>query len=201
MSKNRCWGIDTQDNKPIKVCLFVSRNKDNKYIENFVERRKSFITTKTKDELAEEFDNFVNHGVEGEMCRMYLSVNTRDNTKVYKELLHFLIDNPDFNLAHIQSKIAGIAAKKECALEKKWMFDFDCEDKDKLNEFMTDIMVEYSNDIIGSTSYRTPNGYAVIISHGFDTRKLLEKWKDIATLKRDDLLCVAWDWAHFREEK
>ena len=40
MSKNKCWGIDTKDNKPIRVCLFVSRNKDNKRIENFVERRR-----------------------------------------------------------------------------------------------------------------------------------------------------------------
>lgn len=200
MSKNKLWGIDTQNNKPIRVCLFVSRNKDNKYIENFVERRRSFITTKTKDELAEEFDNFVNHGVEGEMCRMYLSVNTRDNTKIHKELLHFLIDNPDFNLAHIQSKIAGIAANKECALEKKWMFDFDCEDKDKLYEFVEDITV--CGSIVGvGCCHKTPHGYAVIVSHGFDTRKLVEKWGDIATLKRDDLLCVAWDWTHFREEK
>ena len=200
MSKNKLWGIDTQDNKPIKVCLFVSRNKDNKYVENFVERRKAFVTTKTKDELAEEFDNFVNHGVEGEMCRMYLSVNTRDNTKVYKELLHFLIDNPDFNLAHIQSKIAGIAAKKECALEKKWMFDFDCEDKDKLYEFLSDLRV-FCSSSSSRTVYKTPNGYAIIVSQGFDTRELLEKYKDIVTLKRDDLLCVAWDWTYFREEK
>ena len=200
MSKNKLWGIDTQDNKPIKVCLFVSRNKDNKYIENFVERRRSFITTKTKDELAEEFDNFVSRGVEGEMCRMYLSVNTRDNTKVYKELLHFLIDNPDFNLAHIQSKIAGIAAKKECALEKKWMFDFDCEDKDKLYEFVEDITV--CDSIVGvGCCHKTPHGYAIVVSQGFDTRELLEKYKDIVTLKRDDLLCVAWDWTYFREEK
>ena len=199
MSKNKLWGIDTQDNKPIRVCLFVSRIKDNKTIKDFFERRKAFITTKTKEELAEEFDNFVSRGVEGEMCRMYLSVNTRDNTKIYKELLHFLIDNPDFNLAHIQSKIAGIAAKKECALEKKWMFDFDCMDEDKLDEFMDDIG-DVSNPI-SVTSYKTPHGYAVITSHGFDTRELMEKWENIVALKRDDLLCVAWDWTHFGEEK
>lgn len=199
MSKNKCWGINTQDDKPIRVCLFVSRNKDNKYVENFVERRKSFITTKTKEELAEEFDNFVSHGIEGEMCRMYLSVNARDNTKIHKELLHFLIDNPDFNLAHIQSKIAGIAAKKECALEKKWMFDFDCEDN--VEEFEKAI-ITFVNPIITRLERRkTPNGYAIIVDHGFDTRNLMEYWGDIVTLKRDDLLCVAWDWTHFRKEK
>ena len=37
--------------------------------------------------------------------------------------------------------------------------------------------------------YKTPNGYAIIIPHGFDTRVLMEKWKDYdITLKKDDLL-------------
>ena len=203
MSKNKLWGIDTQDNKPIRVCLLVSRSKDNKDIENFTERRRAFITTKTKEELSDEFSDFVSHGVDGEMCRMYLSVNVRDGEKVYKELLHFLIDNPDFNLAHIQSKIAGIAAKKECALEKKWMFDFDCEDRNKLDEFIKDIINmsrPLQRDI---TTYRTPNGYAVVVGNGFDTRELFEKWNDknVVTLKRDDLMCAAWDWTHSKEEK
>ena len=142
---------------------------------------------------------------------MYLSVNARDNTKVYKELLHFLIDNPDFNLAHIQSKIAGMAAKKECALEKKWMFDFDCEDENELDEFLDDLSTAYSRNnrlhgfLLDSSItyildfkrvYKTPNGYAIVIDYGFDTRELLEKYKDIVTLKRDDLLCVAWDWTY-----
>lgn len=126
---------------------------------------------------------------------MYLSINARDNTKVHKELLHFLIDNPDFNLAHIQSKIAGIAAKKECALEKKWMFDFDCEDKNKLYEFLSDLRV-FCSSSSSRTAYKTPNGYAIVVSQGFDARELLEKYKDIVTLKRDDLLCIAWDWTH-----
>ena len=37
--------------------------------------------------------------------------------------------------------------------------------------------------------YKTPNGYAVVVNHGFDTRDLLKKWKDYdITLKRDELL-------------
>ena len=43
-----------------------------------------------------------------------------------------------------------------------------------------------------ATKYKTPNGYAVILEHGFDTRELLSKWKDVE-LKRDDMLCIAWN--------
>lgn len=37
--------------------------------------------------------------------------------------------------------------------------------------------------------HKTPNGYAIVVEHGFDTRELMEKWKgyDI-TLKKDELL-------------
>ena len=202
MSYNKSWGIDTQDNRPIRVCLFVSRNKDNKDVEDFVERRKAFITTKTKEELSSEFSAFVGDGKDGEICRMYLSVNARDGEKIYKELLHFLIDNPTFNLAHIQSKLASISAKKECALEKKWMFDFDCVIRNKLDEFIKDI-VNMSKPLQREiTTYRTPNGYAVVVGGGFDTRELFEKWndRDIVTLKRDDLLCVSWRQKCIEEE-
>ena len=202
MSKNKLWGIDTQDNKPIRVCLFVSRNKDNEDVKDFVERRKAFITTKTEEELSSEFSAFVSDGKDREICRMYLSVNARDGEKIYKELLHFLIDNPDFNLAHIQSKLASISAKKECALEKKWMFDFDCEDINKLDEFIKDI-INMSKPLQREiTTYRTPNGYAVVVGGGFDTRELFEKWndRDVVTLKRDDLLCVGWRQTSLEEE-
>lgn len=38
-------------------------------------------------------------------------------------------------------------------------------------------------------AYKTPHGYAIITSNGFDTRELMEKWKDYdITLKRDELL-------------
>ena len=37
--------------------------------------------------------------------------------------------------------------------------------------------------------YKTPNGYAIVCQHGFDTRELMEKWKDYdITLKKDELL-------------
>lgn len=43
--------------------------------------------------------------------------------------------------------------------------------------------------------HKTPNGFAVVSSSGFDTRELVQKWtsdkmKDF--VKKDDLLCVMW---------
>jgi methyl-accepting chemotaxis protein len=37
-----------------------------------------------QESILPEFENFVNHGVKDEMCRMYLSVNARDGEKIYK---------------------------------------------------------------------------------------------------------------------
>ena len=48
------WNRDEVDNNietPINVVLFVSRNKDNKDIENFKERRNAFVTTRTHTDL------------------------------------------------------------------------------------------------------------------------------------------------------
>lgn len=187
-SNSKSWGFDPTDDKDIYVCLFISRNKDNKDVPNFVERRKSFITTKryTDPDLIIEFFNFVSNGVPNEICRMYYSLNSRNKEVVYKNLLHFLIDEPNFNLCALPSKIASIAAKHECAKTKHWFFDFDIKDKNKVTEFMNDI---YSIDNDVKVTYReTPNGYAIITNRGFDTRELFKKWTENVTLKKDDLV-------------
>lgn len=190
--KNKKWNIVNKDENPMHVVLFVSRNKDNKHIENHKERRKAFITKDpmNSDYLHEKFKIFVNQGQPGETSRMYYSVNSRNEQLVYEELLHFLIANKDFNLCSLKSKLAGLAAKKENALSKKWMFDFDINDYDKVLEFCKDITNIDNN--IETTIYKTPNGYAIITSRGFDTRTLLNKWNTDVTLKRDDLLCYMW---------
>ena len=121
---------------------------------------------------------------------MYISVNERKGETIYKELLHFLIDNPDFNLCSIQPKLAGIAAQKECVLTKRWMFDFDSEDEHLLNSFLTDIS-KLIDEPMATEIHKTPHGYAIITERGFDCRGLLEKYPDVG-LKRDDLLCAKW---------
>lgn len=187
--KNKKWGVVNSED-PIYVVLFVSRTKDNKHLSDFTERRKSFITQKSVEELDKDFDAFVRAGRPDEFCRFYYSVNARDAGTIRKKLLHFLIDEDDFNLCALPSKIAGLAAQKDAALEKKWMIDFDAPDVDKVVEFID--YVHNKDATITSTFRCTPNGYAIILSHGFDVRDFDEKWGDIATVKKDDLLCVDW---------
>lgn len=187
------WGFKVEESKDLYVVLFISRNKDNKDVENFKERRKSFITTKSPEELKRIFEHFVKDGVDGEMSRFYYSVNARDANKVRKQLLHFLIDE-DFNLAHLDGKLASIAAKKECAKTKRWMFDFDLDNNVAVSKFLTDIS-KCVTEPLRTEVRRTPHGYAIITERGFDTRKLGldDTWYNIATLKKDDLLCYTWE--------
>lgn len=181
--------------KPLKVALFVSRNKDNKHLTDFKERRVSFLTDKTDDELQQEFNEFVQRGMPGEKSRLYLSVNNRDNEKIRKALIHYLIDHEEQDMSKLDRRIASIASLKENAAEKKWLFDFD-EHGSYLIEFLGNLEMCIPEGGTHET-YETPNGYAVVVDRGFDTRELLKKWENVE-LKRDDLLCIAWD---YKEEK
>lgn len=189
--KNNLWSVESFSEKPIHVVLLVSRKKDNQDIPDFKERRQSFITHKTISELRDnEFLHFVQDGQFGETSRLYYSVNARDPEKIHKQLLHFLIDEPEFNLCSIQPKLAGIAAQKECALEKKWMFDFDNNDKELADQFVKDIRKIVPD--VEVIKHQTPHGFAIVVDKHFDTRELLAKWGGWVTLKRDDLLCADW---------
>lgn len=105
----------------------------------------------------------------------------------------FLIDE-DFNLAHLDGKLASIAAKKECAKTKRWMFDFDLDNNVEVSKFLTDIS-KCVTEPLHTEIRKTPHGYAIITERGFDTRKLGldDIWYNIATLKKDDLLCYTWE--------
>ena len=191
--KNYKWNTKsaTQNNE-VYIVLFTSRTKDNKHLveEGFKQRRRAFLTTEPSNSpyLLADFENFINEGIDKETSRMYYSVNARANAKINKELVHYLIDNPDTNAAMISGKLAAIAASKECAATKHWMFDFDSCNTDELVEFMNDI--KEIDDTVEVTFHHTYNNYAVVVDHGFDTRKLMEKWGNIVGLKKDDLLYI-----------
>ena len=118
------------------------------------------------------------------MCRFYISTNARDKIKINKALTHFLIDNPEIPSEDIPAMIVRIAAKKENALEKKWLFDFDDNNEDDCNIFCK--MINDIDPNVNITKYKTPNGFHIISNRGFDTRKLLEEFPKV-TLKKDDL--------------
>lgn len=186
MTKNKTQ----EQNAPLHVVLFCSRNKDNAEVEGFVQRNRKFLTEKTPIELMERFNEFVFSGVPGEMCRFYISVNARDNEKVRRGLIHWLVDNPDQDMGHIESRTVAIAAKSECRAEKKWMFDFD-EDVSLLDDFIADI--KSCDDRVEVETFTTPNGMCIVTSRGFDTRKLdlQDKWKNVE-LKKDENRCFTW---------
>ena len=201
------WNRDEDhESDKLNVVLFVSRNKDNKHLEDFTERRNAFTTTKDAVELVEQFQAFVRKGKIGEICRMYVSVNARSNSKTFKALQHKMLDN-EFNLSSMPQRVAALAARKENAYDSnhlKWLFDFDpVEGKDTdtlLNEFLKDVQSchedtqtkrDQARPTMTVETHKTPNGYGVVVDQRFDTRSLLDKWKNVS-LKRDDLLCVDW---------
>ena len=55
------WGINKKDTRPLNIVLFTSRNKDNKDVEGFKERRKAFLTHEPiySEKLKAEFKGFV----------------------------------------------------------------------------------------------------------------------------------------------
>lgn len=171
----------------LRVVLFVSRNKDNKDLPDYTQRKKSFVTKDSLEKLETDFNDFVNKGLTGELSRMYVSVNARDEEKVKRELMHELFDD-NVELTKLQSKLASLAAKSKCAAQKKWMFDFDSEDKTLLSNFVSELEVLTESE---PTVHKTPNGYAVVVERGFDARNLLTEYSFVE-LKRDDMLCYKW---------
>lgn len=212
MSSMRKWSrsIENLLGETLNVVLFTSRNKDNRHIENFKERRESFVTTLSADSeaLKDRFDRFVQSGVDSEISRMYISINPRSNEKTSKDLMKKMLSD-NFSLARVPEMTARLASKKENAFDPKnlkWMFDVDPHPSLDLNYVVESIMMDIAfaycdpkKPKINIETYRTPDGYAIIVDQHFDTREILSKWKNVE-LKRDAMICAAWDTC-IKEEK
>ena len=197
---------ESHNSDKLTVVLFISRNKDNKEVANYTERRNAFVTTREPHELEHKFNAFVNDGLPGEMVRMYVSVNPRSNSKTFKALQHAMLDN-EYNLATLPQRVAAFAAKKENAYDSSnlnWLFDFDPIDgentEDLLQKFLnavehahltTQTKKGQNRPEMAVTTHKTPHGYAVVVDQRFDTRELLSQFPNVE-LKRDDLLCYKW---------
>ena len=185
--------------------LMCSRNKDNKEIKGFKKRSKTILEYSfNEDKIEKMFEKFTAEGVLGEKTRLYRSVNSRNIMKIKEDLIIYLLKDHSYSsLTNINKVIASISEKKENRDESKWMFDFDEKNEDLANNFINDIehivtsgkinsniaLPAYKGIQINIEKYKTPNGFAIIVEHGFDTRELMEKWKDYdVTLKKDALL-------------
>lgn len=168
----------------LRCVLFVSRNKDNTQLPDFKERRKNFLSTDL-DKARADFDSFVGEGVIGEVSRMYVSVNAREDSKVKKQLIANMVLFDDIKLTKLNSLASSIAMKSEHRETSHWLFDFD-DDKEKLPDFLKELEEAGAEIMLVKP---TKSGHAVIVSRGFDTVPLLIKWTEV-TLHRDGLLLL-----------
>ncbi len=169
------------------VYLILSRNKDNKDIPNFKERAKTILEYKeNEDRVIKEFHKFAADGVPGERTRLYRSVNSRNEEKIREELIIKLLrDKP--SMTKLNKTLASVAQQVYNRDESKWLFDFDVDDEEKVDDFVDDIY--FYSEIESHELHKTPHGYAIVVPYGFDTRELMEKWKNYdITLKKDELL-------------
>ena len=90
---------EQENDDALTVIVFMSRNKDNKHIPNFKERRNAFTVPNksldTKDGnivINHLFHNFIKDGKPGELSRLYMSVNNRSNEKTFIALQHEMIN-------------------------------------------------------------------------------------------------------------
>lgn len=168
--------------KDLYVYMFRSRNKDNAHLSNFHERCKTILAyAEDEPKVRRDFERFAAEGIPSEKTRLYRSVNRRDENKIREELIIRLIkDKP--SITKLNATLASVAMQTNNKAESKWLFDFDVDSPLAVLEFYNDLPVD-------GRIYKTPNGYAVVVEHGFDIREIMEKWKDYdITLKRDELL-------------
>lgn len=169
------------------VVLFKSRNKDNKHVEGFKENSKQFLVT-DMEKVSEKFEQFVSKQLDGVLCRCYITINKRNGDLIQKQLISYLALN-DMDLSKIESKTVSIAMLPQCATTKKWLFDFDYDGEEQVLEFIEDIKNIYNT--LEVKYKKTVHGFAVITSHGFDTRALLAKWSECEN-KKDGMLLIDW---------
>lgn len=173
------------------VYLMRSRNKDNKSIPNFKERVETILEyEENEDKVIEAFKGFAAKGMPGESTRLYKSVNSRNEEKIREELIiRLLRDKP--SMTKLNRTLASVAQQTHNRAESKWLFDFDVDDEKLARDFRDDLYIytDTGYPIEEIELYKTPNGYGVVVPRGFDTRELMEKWKDYdITLKKDELL-------------
>lgn len=172
----------------------VSRNKDNVDVPNFKPRTRVFLLRyegydSWKAKLTHALDVFTEEGVPGEASRCYYSINPRDMEKTKENLLCKMIKDKNFDLTKLEAAAVSCAMQPECAETHSWLFDFDDDSYEDLQQFVAEVK-ETAKDGVEITTHKTPHGYAVVVDHGFDTRELMDDWGDCCELKRDSFLFV-----------
>lgn len=206
MSNYEKWADGNEPDAPVACCLLISRNKDNADVPGFRERRRSWLApfAGVDGMLRDRLGRFAYDGVPGELCRAYRSVNPRDPVVVKAKLAQLLTGDVirdhltrrprTVDVTRIDAAACGLAAEPDCAMGRRWLIDddtphvSDADDEARFTAIAGACGV--GRDELAVTS--TPHGHAVVVPHGFDTRALLREYPDL-TVKRDDLILVAWE--------
>lgn len=169
------------------VYSICSRNKDNKDVPGFKPRSKTILEFRENESnINKEFRDFASKGIPREKTRLYRSVNSRNENRVREEfIIRLLRDKP--SVTKFSNTLASVASQVCNRDESKWLFDFDYNDEKLLSNFTRDVCNYSDFALYEIETYKTPNGYAVVVEHGFDTRKLMGKWDNVA-LKKDAML-------------
>ena len=215
MSNFTKWNDPFQEransDEPLHAIMFVTRNKDNRDLPNFKERREVFLTTQPEDSpiIKQKFLEFAKRGQKNELSRLYISLNARDQQQTRISFMHYYFDHSDqINMAGLPAIATKIAMNRKNAVEKKRMFDVDTKDKNILDAFIADL-TSRSKTANKPKIYPTINGFAVVIERGIDLRNLVDtmpdaklrdkkdkgpwKWpKDLITYKQDDFVLIRW---------
>lgn len=174
--------------------VLTSRNKDNKDLKDFRERKRTFLVREFEPNMNEqqeevnmydEFERFVQEGVDGEMSRLYISVNSRDAKKIQRDLFIELYDK-QLDFVSFNRKLVSIANKDTNKASRNYLLDYD---KDSTEEEMLKDIEEIKSNIKHGNMLeillykKTPNGYH-IITNPFDVTAIQ---KDYITVKKDGM--------------
>ena len=132
--------------------MLRSRNKDNEGVKDFRERKKVFLVREFEPYMGEreeevnmydEFERFVQEGVEGEMSRLYISVNKMDEKKIQRDLFIELYDK-QMDFVSFNRKLVSIANKDDNKASRNYLLDYD---KDSTEEEMLKDIEEIKGNI------------------------------------------------------
>ena len=123
---------------------------------------------------------------------MYVSINPRNTDKANVDLVHYLIDNPNTSPNNVYNKLVSFASKKENALSQRWLFDIDTDNREEFYSVLDSIKYYGKFNESNLTLSNTVSGYAIVVPHGFDSRKVLEE-HSFVELKRDGNVLGTWE--------
>ena len=119
------------------------------------------------------FKEFCKYNHQYCFCRYYRQLNGRLESKVKRDLIAHLVMYPDFNISKTDSLAKRYVANSgKDTVTRKWLFDFDSDDKELLDKFEKDLKRYYTGDY---SVYKTVNGYHIVTENGFKEVRRIQR--------------------------